>query len=265
MSQTLNRLGAMVLASVAHASIAYAQTPPDPHAAQPERPSVATPASTVAPGWVEIEAGTEFDRYADRSRGVGLPILAKIGLASHAQLSLFGSVVSVPGSPTTGVGDLAVGVKWRLTDDAPVVGRFALLPSVKFPSASADTGTGTGTMDVGLLLISSHDLGPVTLDLNAGYTHRSGAGEVAPTSATVWTISFGGPAAGACGWTAELYGRPPTSGPAGARAIVAILLGPTLRARAWLTFDAGAIVPLTGPQPHAWYFGGVYNIGRLWK
>src|SRR5207247_3724752 len=28
---------------------------PDPHAAQPERPTVATHAGTVAPGWIEIE------------------------------------------------------------------------------------------------------------------------------------------------------------------------------------------------------------------
>jgi len=37
---------------------------PDPHEAQPERPTVATHAGTVAPGWVEFEAGSEFDRYA---------------------------------------------------------------------------------------------------------------------------------------------------------------------------------------------------------
>ena len=29
----------------------------DPHAAQPERPSVATHAHTVAPGWAEVELG----------------------------------------------------------------------------------------------------------------------------------------------------------------------------------------------------------------
>ena len=29
-------------------------------------------------------------------------------------------------------------------------------------------------------------------------------------------------------------------------------------------FDAGVIVPLTGPQPRAIYVGGVCNAGRLW-
>jgi len=36
---------------------------------------------------------------------------------------------------------------------------------VKLPPGSSDSGTGTGTTDVGLLLISSHSLGPVSLDL----------------------------------------------------------------------------------------------------
>src|SRR5437764_1362781 len=49
---------------------AEAQEPPfDPHAVQPERPTVATHAGTVAPGWSEIEAGIERDRYADGSHG----------------------------------------------------------------------------------------------------------------------------------------------------------------------------------------------------
>jgi hypothetical protein len=44
---------------------------------------------------------------------------------------------------------------------------------------------GTGTTDPNLLFISSHKLGPVAMDLNVGYTRRSGDGSVAPTSASV--------------------------------------------------------------------------------
>ena len=64
---------------------------------------------------------------------------------------------------------------------------------------------------------------------------------------------------------AELYGLPRTSGPAGQDAIVAVLFGPTLVVRSWFSLDGGVIVPVTGPQPHAIYFGGVWNIGRIWK
>jgi hypothetical protein len=249
--------------SLSGAAPALAQTPADPHAAQPERPTVATHAGTVAPGWVELESGVEIDRFADHSRGGSTPTLLKIGVASHVQLDLAGAYVSAPGDGAGhGVGDLAVGVKWRLLDHAPVLGRFAIQPSLKLPSGSVAAGTGTGTTDLGVLLISSNNIGPVEIDVNAGYTKRSGAGVVAPRTATLWTTSFGGPAAGPVGWCAELFGYPRTAGLAGARATVAVLAGPTFQPRPWLVFDTGVIVPLSGPQPHGWYLGGVWNIGR---
>ena len=153
-----------------------------------------------------------------------MPVVAKVGLTSHAQLNVLQTAVQPPGDGSLHPGDVAVGVKWRLTDQARVLGRFAVLPSLKFPTGSDVLGSGTGTTDVGLLLISSHTLGAVAMDLNVGYTRRSGDGQTAPRHATVWTASFGGPAAGAVGWVAELYGLPRTSGPAGQDAIVAALL-----------------------------------------
>lgn len=235
----------------------------DPHAVQPERPTVATHAGTVAPGWLEIETGVERDRFAPSQVGFQGPTVLKFGIADHMQLSVFGNVVK-PAGGDAGLGDVAVGVKWRLADDAPFVGDFALLPTVKFPTGSATSGTGTGTTDVGLLAISSHEFGDISMDINVGYTHRSGDGSVAPTSATLWTASAGGPVAGALGWTAECYGYPGTGGPSGQAPIVALLGGPTFLARTFLAFDAGIIIPVKGGQPRALYAGGVYNVGRLW-
>jgi hypothetical protein len=253
------------VAIILRATVASAQTTVDPHAVQPERPTVATHASTVAPGWLEVEGGGELDRYDDGGRGATAPLVAKIGLSSRAQLSIFASAVRPAETRVTGLGDLAVGVKWTLADAAPVLGKFAVLPSIKFPTGSVGAGTGTGTTDVGLLLISSHSLGPVALDINLGYTRRGGDGSATPRDATVWTVSFGGPVAGRVGWVAELYGYPATSGPAGAERIVAGLFGPTLQVASWLVLDAGAIVPFAGPQPRALYAGFVYSVGRIWK
>ena len=233
----------------------------DPHAVQPERPTVATHAGTVARGWLEIEAGVERDRFNPALTTGFTPTVFKFGLASHVQLSVSGSVVHNPGA--TGLGDAGVGVKWRILDDARMLGDFAVLPSLKLPTGAANNGTGTGTTDASILLISSHDLGPVSMDINAGYVRRSGDGSNAPRNATLWTISFGGPAAGHLGWTAECYGYPGTSGPAGQAPIVALLGGPTFLVRKWLAVDAGLIVPLTGPQAHALYAGAVYNVGRM--
>jgi hypothetical protein len=240
---------------------AAADSSKDPHAAQPERPTVATHAGTVAPGWLEIETGAERDRIDPNNTALSTPTVFKIGLAPRVQLSLYGTVVRPPDGSAR-PGDAAVGVKWRLADDAPVLGDFAILPAIKFPTGSSETGT--TTTDASLLLISSHQFGDVAMDLNVGYTHRNGNGSSAPTSATLWTASFGGPFTGPLGWVAECYGLPRTSGPSGAPSIVALLAGPTLTVRSWLVLDAGVIIPVTGPQPHALYAGISYNVGRIW-
>jgi hypothetical protein len=184
----------------------------------------------------------------------------KVGIASHAQLSIAATTLRALG--TTSFGDVSAGVKWRLADDAPLVGDFAVLPAIKFPTGANDAGT--GTTDASLLAISSHAFGPISMDLNVGYTRRSGSGVRAPTTATLWTASFGGPIGGMFGWTAECYGYPGTSGPAGQPPIVALLAGPTALVRPWLAFDLGVIEPVSGPQPRALYAGTVYNVGRIW-
>jgi hypothetical protein len=235
----------------------------DPHAVQPERPTVATHAGTVAPGWIEIETGGEFDRFGDGSHGAGASIVTKIGLGLRVQLSVIGSAIRLPDRNSLGIGDSAVGVKWRITDAAPVLGRFAIFPSIKFPTGSLSAGTGTDTTDASLLLISSHDLGPVALDINVGYTRRSGDGEIIPRDGAVWTASFGGPGVGEVGWVAEIFGFPRISG--SADSTVSVLFGPTLAVRSWLIFDGGVIVPIAGPLPHAVYFGAVWNLGRAWR
>lgn len=246
-------------------AVASGQEPArDPHAVQPERPTVATHAYEVAPGWVEVEAGLEFDRYADRTSGGSAPVVVKVGLAPRLQFDLVGAVVRPVQGRTLGVGDLAVALKWRLADQAPVLGDFAVIPSLKLPTAPTSSGLGSGTTDLGLVLVSSHQFGGVEMDLNVGYTRRFGSDAFAPRTSTLWTASFGGPVVVGLGWTAELYGYPATSGPAGAASIVALLGGPTLLVKPWLALDAGVIVPLAGPQPRALYLGGVCNAGRLW-
>ncbi len=248
---------------VALPAAAVAQTAEsNPHDAQPERPSVATHAWTVAPAWIEIEAGTEFDRYDDHAHGETAPLVAKIGLTRRTQLELQTPIVHSRGLHAA-AGDLLVGVKWRAIERAPVVATLAVFPTIKFPTGSTASGAGTGTTDIGIVLISSREFGSVSLDVNAGFTHRMGDNDFAPHNSSVWAASFGGPAYGPLGWSAELFGYPPTSGPGGGDAVVAVLCGPTLKARGWLVFDAGVIVPVTGSQPNAIYAGAVYNIGHL--
>jgi hypothetical protein len=241
---------------------ALAQTR-DPHAVQPERPSVATHAGTVAPGWLELEIGTTFARGGDDARGTGVPIVAKIGLAPRFQLAIGGAFVA-PADGEAGVGDLNVAFKWRFAESA-ALGRLAFMPNLKLPTGSQEGGTGVDTTDGGLLLILSRSLGPVSLDLNAGYTRRSGDGTIAARDATLWAISFGGPATERIGWGAELSGTLRTTGPNVEPAACTLLAGPTFSIASWLSADAGFSVQLNQDHPYRIYFGGVWNIGKIWR
>lgn len=233
----------------------------DPNSVQPERPTVATHAGTVTRGWAELEEGAEWDKAQDGRRSFFAPTNLKIGLASRAQLNVLVSLTTDESRRTSvAVGDVTFGVKYRIVDDAPVVGDFAVLPAIKLPSASASFA-GTGTTDFSVLLISSHELGPVAMDLNVGQTWRGGDGTSTPKLASLWTASFGFPIEGPLGGVAELFGYPRTSGPAGAKGTAALLVGPTYLVWKWLAVDSGIIVPIAGGQAHAIYAGFVWNMG----
>jgi len=231
----------------------------NPRAVQPERPTVATHAGTVAPGFLEIETGLQRDQLGALGQGLSVPTVLKFGAAPRTQLSVF-----LPLSRSTetrlGAGDVAIGVKWRIIEDNPILSDFAVLPIVKF-STGGDRGT--GTTDGTLLLIDSHTFGAISMDLNVAWTWRSGDGTRVPTSSSLWTASFGLPVAGPMGWVAELYGFPGTGGPAGMAPTVAFLTGPTFKIREELALDAGFITPVSGPQSHSLYAGLVVNTGRF--
>ena len=264
------RACAFVLAALAIPRDVWAQqstkdsTARNPYAVQPERPTIATHAGTVARGFVELEEGGEWDKAPDGSRTFLAPTNLKIGLGSRAQLNLLVNIISdsAIGGGFFAVGDITVGVKYRIVDDDPILGDFAILPAIKLPTAS-QSGAGTGTTDFSLLLISSHQLGPVAMDLNVGQTRRGGDGTSTPKTAGIWTASFGFPVSGPLGATIEFFGYPRTTGPLGTKGTAALLVGPTYLARGWLALDVGIIAPIKRPQPHAIYMGFVWNFGCI--
>ncbi len=238
-----------------------AQDAPDPRAAQPERPTLATHAYAVAPGYAELETGGEWDHTGGLPNGLVFPFLLKLGLAPRVQLGLQTAVVQPPGS-TLGLGDPSAVLKLQLLEGAPLLGDFAVLGGVKLPVVSAPRGS--ETTDGTVLLISSHQFGAVSLDVNLGYTRRSGDGTAAPRNATLATLAAGWPLQGGLGFTAELFTLPRTTGPAGAPTAVALLGGPTFRLTPECVLDVGGIVKLTGDQPDALYAGLTWNLGR-WR
>lgn len=230
-----------------------------PQAVQPERPSVATHAGTVAPGYAELETGVEHDRNPDGTSSSLVPSVLKVGLTKRLQLALQLPVLVATETPT-GLGDVAIGMKWRLLEDDPVLQDIAVLPQLKLPYGGP---RGSGTTDASLLVINSRTIGPVGLDLNIGVTRRSGDGSSAPRVATLWAVAAGAPIVGGWGWALECYGYPGTGGPSGAPPVVAVLTGPTLVLRPEVALDVGIIMPVSGPQPRAFYVGLVTSLGQF--
>ncbi len=253
------QLTVALLAALTLALGACARSGGVPVSVQPERPTVATHAGTVAPGLLEIETGIERDRNPDRRYATQAPTVLKFGVTKETQLSISTPFLNGPGT-AFGPGDFAIGVKWRVLHGAPILNDFALLPQIKFPTGGDRS---TKTADATLLLISSRLLGPVAVDVNAGATWRSGDGSNAPRTATAWTVSAGMPVHRALGWVVEVFGYPRTSGPAANPGTAALLTGPTYLVRPQLALDAGIITPISGPLPHAFYVGMVANVGQL--
>jgi len=239
---------------------------PNPRAAQPERPTVAAHAYAVAPGYVELQAGFQRQQDGALANRLAVPLLLKIGLAERVQLDVApGWQRDASGDRAqSGMTDFVVGVKWRLTDDAPVIGAFAVQTTVSLPTGSPESGRGSGKAALNLLAISSHKLGPLAMDINAGYTRLAGESEVAPRDSTVWTVSTGFPVAGRIGWIAELFGYPGTRGPSGGLPVVGFLTGPTITLNPSLVLDAGATFDVLRFGGTAIYGGLTWNIGRAW-
>jgi len=263
----LSGLGAAAAANGQSAAL------PDPRAAQPERPTVATHAFTVAPGIIEMEAGFLEQSPDAASNQLGIPVLFKIGLGSRLQLDVAPGWMrnGSGGDAQSGMTDLTVGVKWRLLDRAPVLGAFAFQPTVSLPTGSAERGTGAGTTSLNLLLVSSHKIHGVSLDLNVGCARRGGDGSSVPKTSTMWTVSTGIPVTGRLGWAAEIYGYPGTAGPAGAAPVVAFLTGPSFGLTDSVVIDAGVILNISGLGTAVYglgvnsiYGGMTWNIGRMW-
>jgi len=253
--------------AVGFAAPARGQTvPEDPREAKPERPTVATHAHVVARGIVELEMGGQFQHPAPGASLFLVPTLFKIGLAARVQMDIAPGLqrISAAGESISGLTDSQVGIKWQLTAGAPVVGDFALQSLLKLPTGSIVNGSGTGTTDLNLLAISSHAFGPLALDINVGYTRRSGDRSIVPKSSMSWTCSAAVELTERVGWVGEVFGYPGTAGPSGAPAIVAFLTGPTFVVQKYFVIDAGAIVNVSGFGGTAVYAGLTWNMGRLW-
>jgi hypothetical protein len=225
-----------------------AQEQRDPREVQPERPTVATHAHTVAPGFMEIEAGTQALLESSSASHFAWPVVVKVGLSTHTQLNL-----TLP-TPNT---DGGVGLKWRLLDDSPLLGDFAVLPFMTFSSGH--------NQSLGTTVIASYMAGETAIDLNLTY-QREELGTKFSRDAALWTASFGFPVARRWGWVLEFFGDIPTAEPIGSGrspATLYVLTGPTFTVEKYLALDVGVIKGINSDHSTSAYAGFVWNVGRL--
>jgi hypothetical protein len=145
-------------------------------AVTPYRPSVSTPASLSAPGWLEVEAGVQSSRADEPRRRDTLPYTLKLAFTPDWGIRIGGDAVvrelAADGSSMRGGGDTTIVLKRRFAVDE--TSAFGAELSAKLPTARQ--GLGSGRTDVGLNGIYSDDFaGSWHVDLNASATHLGGA------------------------------------------------------------------------------------------
>ena len=240
-------LGAAAALATGAAAPAVAQSP---RAANPERPTFATHAYAVAPGYAELEQGLAARGTGSLRDATSWDVNFKVGLSRHVQLGLFGPLYA-RASAGSGVGDLGAALKVR-TDLSPRAA-VALVPSVTAPTGSEARGLGAGRALGGLVAVVSADLPGVHVDVNAG---PQGIGAGAPQ----WFVSLGGSRTfGRVGLAVELFEFTP--GGAGSR-LAGVLGAVTIRLAEWAVVDAGGAAGATDGTPDQVFVGITTNLGR---
>ncbi len=222
--------------------------------AVPNRPTVSTTSQPVQPGVLETEWGVDAASTHQDVNG-----LFKFGLTENFELRLAHNPFTAD-SGTHGVGDTAVGFKYRMTRDSGHEPSISLMYMFKAPTAGDILGSGEADHVFGLLV--SKDLGKHHFDFNlianilgrprGGFDHDF-------LNALAWSR----PVRGKWSANAEVSGvTPPGAGVPGSAQFIAAAI---YTARPRLVFDIGMLGRLTGPIPQAMFIAGVtYSIADLY-
>jgi hypothetical protein len=241
----------VILACIA--ALAAAQSPLDPRAANPERPTVATHAYAVARGFAELEQGLRAAGMNGFSDATAWDFNLKVGVARGVQVGFFG-IAYLRTASAHGVGD--VGVSLKVSRAVSPRGAVALVPALTLPSGNERRGLGAGRALASLVAVYSTDL-PADLhfDANAGPV-TIGAG------VPQWFTSVGLSRAGRLGLASELFDF--TAGGAGQRQR-GFLGAMLLTLVEWVVVDVGGVVGLTPETPDQIFIGVTTNVGRIFK
>ena len=229
----------------------------------PDRPSKSTGACTVPAGRFQVETGL-VDWTHDASAGetsdltiVGSSLL-KYGVGEGADVELGVTPLAIlraPGEHSSGLGDMLVRVKFRLTSEASPV-QAALDPFVKLPTANHRIGN--GKVEGGLVVPLSASLGKsgLTVSLDPEFDLLADQNNPGRHVAMVQVFNLGQTLNDKLSVSAELWGEwdwdpAGTTRQASADGSIAYLLGKDVQ------LDAGANFGLNRNTPDVELYAGI--------
>jgi hypothetical protein len=135
----------------------------------PSRPNLANSADTTQCGLVELEYGwtRQWPGAGDKEDAFNSAV--RMGLRNNLDIRWSADDLlhsSGGGHSATGIGDVALSVRYRISKQTRKLPAFATMYTVKFPTASERQNLGSGYADHSIALIASKDFGANRLDFN---------------------------------------------------------------------------------------------------
>lgn len=234
------------------ASPGFAQQ--DEIVAVPNRPTVSTTAQPVQAGVLETEWGVNAGESHQDING-----LLKFGLSENFELRLANDPLTAD-SGTHGIGDTAVGFKYRFTRDSGREPSIAFMYMAKLPTAGEVLGS--GEPDHSFAVLISKDVGKHHFDFNSIFTilgRTNGHFDHDLLGALAWSH----PVRGNWGATLEFSGV--TSANRVTPAEAQFISAGTYTVRPRLVLDFGMMGRITGNIPDAMFMTGfTYSIADLY-
>ena len=225
----------------------------------PDRPSKSTGACTVPAGRFQLETDLvdwSHDEATDFTT-VGSSLL-KYGVSDRADVELGVTPLEflrAPGEHASGIGDMLLRVKYRLTSEDSTV-QAALDPFVKLPTANHRLGN--GKVEGGVVMPVSAPLGKtgLTVTVDPELDFRADADGRGRHGAMVQVFNVGASVGGKLSVSAELWGQwdwnpAGTARQASADGSIAYLVGTDVQ------LDAGANFGLNRETPDVEIYAGI--------
>jgi outer membrane putative beta-barrel porin/alpha-amylase len=128
---------------------------------EPDRPDLTNSVNTVEPGLFQIEFGAAYTRDGS-ARTVGLPLTGRFGVTNRFELRIDATSVEsevAENVRTTGIGDIAAGVKLRLWYGRGGLPPSSLEPAINIPAKSSHKGLMFDDPDYTVTWLTGLDVG----------------------------------------------------------------------------------------------------------